>query len=101
MMEDHNWTSRRAQEFQHDLDAGRSFKVPVEDLWVFASDYEDTSSESDGLDTAECEMPALATSESDDFAPYSSKTVSDSPLYLQVKTVADIHHNVGVHSGSP
>lgn len=79
MVEDQNWSSQRAQGFWHDLDAGRSHKAPMDNPWgPLLDDDSDTSSESDRSDDEECEMPGLSISEaeSNDFAPYASKTVS-------------------------
>jgi hypothetical protein len=80
MMGDQNWTSQRAQDFWHDINAARSHQVPMDDLWGYSSDDDDSSSESDEPDIMGCEMPGLVSSESEsnDFAPYASKTVSGS-----------------------
>jgi len=78
MTDDQNWSSQRAQDFWHDVDAGRSYEAPVDDLWGFSSDDNDSSSESEDRDAVGCEMPGFTTSKpkSNDFAPYVSKTVS-------------------------
>ena len=84
MMDDQNWSSRRAQDFQRDIDAARSHKAPADELWGPSLDNDDPSSESDESDTAECEMPGLTasnSSESNEFAPYASKTVGN-PLFV-------------------
>ena len=79
MMEDQNWTSQRAQDFWRDIDASRTHRVPVDDLWGPLPDGDDSSSsESDEDDAGGCEMPrpSISKSGSDDFAPYPSKTIS-------------------------
>lgn len=80
VMEDESWMSQRAQDFRRDIEAGRSHKAPPDDLWGFASDDEDPSSDDEATG---CEMPTLTTSNSGDFAPYSSKTVSNCLLMNQ------------------
>ena len=77
MAEDQNWSSERAQDFLHDVNAARSHGEPPEDRWHFLSD-DSSSSTSGGSDDGECEMPDtfVYESESRGFAPYPSKTVS-------------------------
>ena len=52
----------------------------MDDLCSYSSDDNDSSSESDEPDILGCEMPRLVSSESEsnDFVPYASKTVSGS-----------------------
>ena len=79
MVEDQNWSSRRAQDFRCDIDASRSHEAPADNLWGFSlDDDDDASTESDEDDAEGREMPRLSISESEsnDFAPYASKTVS-------------------------
>ena len=98
VMDDQNWVSQRAQDFQHDIDAGRSHKTHMDDLWGSLSDDDDSSSGSDEPDDAEFKMPGLAASglESDEYAPYGSKTVSN----CRLKSTADSHHGADVYPGS-
>jgi hypothetical protein len=78
MTEDQNWISLRAQDFHHDVNAGRSDEVLMDDLWGSFSGDDDSSSDSGESDDVGCEMPGLTVpgSESNEFAPYPSKTVS-------------------------
>jgi hypothetical protein len=77
MMEDQNWSSQRAQDFQRDVKAGRLQDGPTDEHWGFLSDSEDDDDPGDhGAEG--CEMPgvSISGSEYNDFAPYASKTVS-------------------------
>lgn len=88
MANDQNCSSRRAQDFWRDVGTARSREAPADKLWGVSPDDDGDSSESDEPDMTECEMPGLATSgfESDEFAPYASKTVSNPPSVCQEKS---------------
>ena len=77
MTDDQNWSSRRAHDFWRDIDTARSHNAPADKLWSFPLDDDDEFSDSDESNTSECEMPGLTSSESNEFAPYASKTVSN------------------------
>ena len=74
MADDQNCSSQRAQAFFRDANNARS-QVP-ENIW---GDDDDESSRSDDPDAPGCEMPGAAFTgfESNEFAPYASKTVSN------------------------
>lgn len=88
MTDDQNWSSGRARGFWRDVGAARSHRTPVEELWGITLDDDDNDSDSDGSDTTECEMPGLVASdsESNEFAPYASKTVRIPPLTNKVNS---------------
>jgi hypothetical protein len=77
VMGDQNWSSQRAQGFQYDISAGRTSNVLADDIWGSLLDDDDSSSSSDESDDTG-EMPGLTLSgtDSNEFAPYPSKTVS-------------------------
>ena len=83
IMDDQNWSSHRGQDFWHDIDAARTHEVPADDLWgTLGEDDDTTPSESNEHDNVGRKMPGfiIPESESNDFAPYPSKTVSSNQL---------------------
>jgi len=79
MIDDQNWSSGRAQDLWRDVEAARSHKTPADELWGFSLD--DDEDDESNADMTECDMPGLTALgfESDEFAPYASKTVSNPP----------------------
>ena len=80
MADDQNWSSQRAQDFWHDIDAARTHGEPLEHRWGSLSD-DDSSSTASRSEDGERGMPGdfVPGSELTEFMPYPSKTVSSYP----------------------
>ena len=80
MADDQNWSSQRAQDFWHNINAARTHGEPLKHRWGSLSD-DNSSSTASRSEDGECGMPGdfVPGSELKEFVPYPSKTVSSYP----------------------